>query len=240
LAARIQIGGSRKTSGKWIWILLISIIIIIAGGIFYYYNSLKNSADMKAEAVSYLVTYETPQETELYFIRVKNNSRKIFIVRSSDNIFYSEKGLSIDSLKPEEALTNFEQMFDVTPSTIKYHFVLKSESMGDVNSLLKGRGNSIDEFFNTLKTRNAGIMDILVSNNFVNEIRKYGNTNLSFNGAFALLQAFSKYSITSYDKLVIKTLLSKPVEINLPELKKKMKRNYVDKTVIESLKTILE
>ncbi|WP_129409898.1 hypothetical protein [Marinitoga lauensis] len=240
MAARIQVGGSRRSGGKWIWAIILLIIIVIIGGIFYFYNNLKNTTEMKAEAVSYLITYETPKKTELYFIRIKNQSRKIFVVKSPDNIFYSEKGLYIDSLKPEEALTNFEQMFDISPSTIKYHFILKSDSISNFLSILKGTGNSIDDVFEILKTRKSGIMDMLISNNFVNEIRKYGNTNLSYNGAFALLQAFSKYSITSYDKLEIKTLLSKPVVINLPDLKKQLERNYVDKTALESLKTILE
>ncbi|SHE87286.1 hypothetical protein SAMN02745164_01317 [Marinitoga hydrogenitolerans DSM 16785] len=240
MATRIQVGNSRRTSGKWIWILLIVIIVIAIGGIFYFYNNLKNTTEMKADAVSYLITYEMPQKTELYFVRIKNQSRKIFIVKSPDNIFYSEKGLYIDSLKPEEALTNFEQMFDINPSTVKYHFILKNDNIPAFLSIIKGQGNTIDDVFEYLKTRKSGIMDMLVANNLINEVRKYGNTNLSYNGAFAFLQAFSKYSITSYDKLEIKTLLSKPVVINLPDLKKKMERNYVDKTTLESLKTILE
>lgn len=240
MAARIQVGGIRKSSGKWIWILLFVLIIIIIGGVFYFYNNLKNSTELKAEAISYLITYETPQKTELYFIRIKNQSRKIFIVKSPDNIFYSEKGLYVDSLKPEEALTNFEQMFDISPSTMKYHFILKNDGISSFLSVIKGNGTTIDDVFEYLRIRKAGIMDMLNANKAMNEIRKYGNTNLSYNGAFALLYAFSKYSITSYDKLEIKTLLSKPVEISLPDLKQKMERNYVDKTVLETLKTILE
>ncbi|GAB6188331.1 hypothetical protein JCM30566_00700 [Marinitoga arctica] len=240
MATRIQVGNTRRTSGKWIWVLLFTIIIIIIGGIFYFYNNLKNSTELKAEAVSYLITYEMPQGTELYFIRVKNQSRKVFIVKSPDNIFYSEKSLYIDSLKPEEALTNFEQMFDVNPSTMKYHFILKSDGVSSFLSIIKGNGTTIDDVFEYLRIRKSGIMDILTANKLINEVRKYGNTNLSYNGAFALLQAFSTYSITSYDKLEIKTLLSKPVVITLPDLKQKMERNYVDKTVLETLKTILE
>ncbi|KLO22736.1 hypothetical protein X275_05255 [Marinitoga sp. 1197] len=240
MATRIQVGGKRKSSNKWLIFLFIAIIALGLGGVFYFYNNLKNTTEIKADAVSYLITYEMPQKTELYFIRIKNQSRKIFIVKSPDNIYYSEKNLYIDSLKPEEALTNFEQMFDINPSTIKYHFVLKSGNISPFLSILKGQGNSIDDLFNFLKARKSGLFDMLIANNIVKEIRKYGNTNLSYNGAFALLQAFSKYSITSYNKLEIKTLLSKPVTINLPDLKKKMERNYIDKTSLESLKTILE
>ncbi|KAF2956044.1 hypothetical protein [Marinitoga sp. 38H-ov] len=238
--ARIQVGGSKRSSGKWIWILILMIIIVIAGGIFYFYNNLKNTTEMKADAISYLITYETKNNTELYFVRVKNQSRKVFIVKSQDNIFYSEKGLQINSLNPEEALTNFEQIFDINPSTIKYYFVLKEESIPAFMSIIKGNGNNIDNLFNYLKVRKSGILDILTANKIVNEVRKYGNTNLSFNGSFSFLQAFSNYSITSYDKLEIKTLLSNPVTVKLPDLKKQFERNYIDKTSLETLKTILE
>ncbi|MBM7559857.1 hypothetical protein [Marinitoga litoralis] len=238
--ARIQVGGSRSSSGKWILILIVIIIIGAVGGLFYYYNNLKNTTEMTAEAVSYLITYETKKDTQLYFVRIKNQSRKIFILKSPDNIYYSDKGLYIDSLNPEEALTNFEQMFDIDPSTIKYHFILKEDNIPEVMTNIKGTGNNIDDLFNYLKIRKSGILDILTANKLVESVRKYGNTNLSFNGAFAFLEAFSNYSITSYDKLVIKTLLSKPVSINVPDLKKQIERNYIDNTTLETLKTILE
>lgn len=238
--ARIQVGGSRRSSGKWILILIVIIIIGTVGGLFYYYNNLKNTTEMTAEAVSYLITYETKKDTQLYFVRIKNQSRKIFILKSPDNIYYSDKGLYIDSLNPEEALTNFEQIFDINPSTIKYHFILKEDNIPEVMTIIKGTGNNIDDLFNYLKIRKSGILDILTANKLVESVRKYGNTNLSFNGAFAFLEAFSNYSITSYDKLEIKTLLSKPVSINVPDLKKQIERNYIDNATLETLKTILE
>ncbi|APT75449.1 hypothetical protein XO10_02565 [Marinitoga sp. 1135] len=241
MATRLQVGNTRRgSSGSLIWIILLIIIIAGIGGVYYFYNNLKNSTELKADSISYLISYEDGKNTEIYFVRIKNNSRKIFIVKSPDNVYYSEKNLYIDSLKPEEALTNFEEIFEINPSTIKYYFSVKKDTVPSLVAKLKGSGTTIDNFFDTLKTRKSGLMDMFTINKLIDIIRKDGSTNISYNGMFALLQAFSKYSITGYDKLEIKTLLSQPIEINLPDLKKDVKRNYIDKTNIESLKTIME
>ncbi len=74
-------------------------------------------------------------------------------------------------------------------------------------------------------------------------IRRYSknydrSTNLDEEGIYTLIDGFSKYSITNYDKLTVPLLLNEPLQINIAN--QTIERKYADVEAFERIKEIVE
>jgi hypothetical protein len=235
--ANVYVGGKRKR-GRRIWLILIIIIAIIAaflGFMLYRYNQFINNPVAASSSVTYTVSYDNG----LYFIRVLNDNRKIMIVKVEDGTTFPESYITLSSENLDKVTNDFLELFDLN-SNFNYYFYLNDEVANEFISKLGGSNlKGIDGFFDVLKNSEIRFWQVFSLGGYVDIVKNYDrSTNLDEEGIYALIDGFSKYSITNYDKLTVPLLLNEPLQINIAN--QTIERKYADVEAFERVKEIVE
>jgi len=107
--ANVYVGGKSKKRGKF-WIILILVLVAVAaffGFMFYKYNNLMSSPALKADLITYTISYND----DLYFVRLLNNNRKIMIIKVENGTTFTDPYITLTSDNLEKATTDFLKLF---------------------------------------------------------------------------------------------------------------------------------
>ncbi|PNS02466.1 hypothetical protein X928_00325 [Petrotoga miotherma DSM 10691] len=235
--ANVYIGGKRKR-GRRIWLILIIIIAIIVaflGFMFYRYNQFVNNPVATSNKITYTVSYDNG----LYFIRVLNDNRKIMIVKVEDGTTFPESYITLSSENLDKVTNDFLELFELN-SNFNYYFHINDDVANKFISKLGGSNlKGIDGVFDALINSEMRFWQVFSLEEYIDIVKNYDrSTNLDEEGVYALINGFSKYSITNYDKLTVPLLLTKPLQINIAN--QTIERKYVDIEAFERIKEIVE
>jgi len=235
--ANVYVGGRRKR-GRRIWLILIIIIAIIVaflGFMLYRYNQFVNNPVAASSKLTYTVSYDNG----LYFIRILNDSRKIMIVKVEDGTTFPESYITLSSENLDKVTNDFLELFNLN-SGAYYYFYLNDEVADEFISKLGGSNlNGIDGVIDALKNSEMRFWQVFSLGQYVDTVKNFDrSTNLDEEAVYALINGFSKYSITSYDKLTVPLFLEEPLQINIAN--QTIERKYADVEAFERVKEIVE
>ncbi|BBE31642.1 hypothetical protein OSSY52_17830 [Tepiditoga spiralis] len=231
--SKIYLSNRRKSSKKWPLFLIIILILVIGFfGVKYYMA--ENASETKYSKLTYTFSYKD----NLYFIRVLNDSKKIFMVKTIDNITFPDSFLTLSKNNLQDTTNNFLRGFNLQ-SDLNYYINLNDDLIKSFINKIGSNKSGINGFFEGLMYRNSSIFDFLTVDSYYNLIKKYDrSTNLTSPAVYVLLKSFSKYSINNFDKLTLKPLFDKPIKITIDD--KIYYRNYLNEENFKRLKEILE
>lgn len=235
--ANVYVGGKRKKRGK-IWIILIIVIaalVAIFGIMFYNYNQIVNSPIVTANKLTYTVSYDN----SLYFIRVLNDSRKVMIVKIEEGTTFPGTYYTLNSNILEKTSNDFLDLFELK-SDANFYFYLNNSVAHELSSQLNGiSSEGIDGLIDSLKNSEVTIWNFFRLSSYLEIIKNYDrSTNLNEDALYALINGFSKFSITNYDKLTVPLMTKQPLQINIgPQT---VERKYADLEVLERMKQVVE
>lgn len=235
--ANVYVGGKSKKRGKF-WLVLILVLVAVAaffGFMFYKYNNLTSSPAVKADLLTYTISYND----DFYFVRLLNNNRKIMILKVENGTTFAGPYITLTSDNLDKATTDFLKLFGLN-SNINYYFYLNDALANELTNKLTGNSSQgIDGLFDSLKTSKLSFWKVFSYNSYVKTVKEYDrNTNLDEEGFVALIKGFSQYAITSYDKLTIPTLLNKPITVNIGA--QSYERKYANPDAFQRIKEIME
>jgi len=235
--ANVYVVGKRKR-GRRIWLILIIIIAILAaflGFMLYRYNQFVNNPVASSSKLTYTVSYDDG----LYFIRVLNDNRKIMIIKVEEGTTFPESYITLSSESLDKVSNDFLELFDLN-SNFTYYFYLNDELANELISKLGGSNlKGIDGFFDALKNSEIRFWQVFNLRGYVDIVKNYDrSTNLDEEGVYALINGFSQYSITNYDKLTVPLLLNEPLQINIAN--QTIERKYADVEAFERIKELVE
>ena len=235
--ANVYLGSKKKKRSKF-WISLIIIIVAVVaffGFFFYRYSQLTKSPVVSADALTYVISYSD----DLYFIRVLNNNRKVMVMKIQNSTTFPGQYLTLTSDNLEIAARNFLNLFELN-SNVNYYLYLSDNLANELISKLNGTtSQGIDGLLAALKNSKFNMWEVFTLGGLINTIKDYDrSSNIDQEGFYALINAFSKYAITDYDKLTIPLVLDEPLEINIGT--QKLERKYADVGAFQRMKEILE
>ncbi|PNR92544.1 hypothetical protein [Petrotoga sp. 9PWA.NaAc.5.4] len=235
--ANVYLGSKKKKRSKF-WISLIIIIVAVVaffGFFFYRYSRLTKSPVVSADALTYVVSYSE----DLYFIRVLNNNRKVMVMKIQNGTTFPGQYITLTSDNLEIAARNFLNLFELK-SDVNYYLYLSDNLANELISKLNGTtSQGIDGLLTALKNSKFNMWEVFTLGGVINTIKDYDrSSNIDQEGFYALINAFSKYAITNYDKLTIPLVLDEPLQINIGT--QKLERKYADVGAFQRMKEILE
>lgn len=234
--AKVEWGSRKKPKKgpKIVFLILFLVIVMISGFFGYNYYTLRNSYENSLNYLTYTISFED----DIYFIRVVNNNRRVYIVKADNNSIFPDTRKLLDSNNLILTTQNFNSQFKLNSQNstfIRLNDQLKNILIDEFG----GQKYDVEGFFDSLKFRNTSLLDYIKMNSLVNQIKKFDReSNITQGALYVLLNSFSNYSINRYDSLYLETYFDEPIIITVQD--EQYKRNYINQSSIDRIGTILE